>query len=222
MKKIIKIIVALILLAVTSLITVNLVVVIYGNKYILSDDKLNEVTLNDSYDCILVLGCGVYNDVPSPMLEDRLEAAVKLYFDGIAPKILMSGDHGTSNYDEVNVMRNYAIEHGVPEEDIFMDHAGFSTYESMKRAKVIFGCERVVIVTQKYHLYRAVFDARGTDIDAYGYVADKHIFVQQPYYSAREMLARAKDVLFTLIDSKEMYTGGPKIDIQGNGNMTIG
>ncbi|MCQ2482343.1 MAG: YdcF family protein [Clostridia bacterium] len=222
MKKIIKITVAAFLLAVIALTAANLFVVFYGKSYFFSETKIKELSDKDSYDCILVLGCGVYNDVPSPMLEDRLEAAVKLYFDGVAPKLLMSGDHGTSNYDEVNVMRNYAIEHGIPEEDIFMDHAGFSTYESMKRAKEIFGCEKMVIVTQKYHLYRAVFDARGTDIDAYGYVADKQVFVQQPYYSAREILARAKDVLFTIIDSKDMYMGGPEIDIHGNGNITIG
>ena len=102
------------------------------------------------------------------MLRDRLDEGIALYKAGCAPKILMSGDHGSEYYNEVSVMKNYAIKQGVPSEDIFLDHAGFSTYESMYRARAIFGAEKVVIVTQKYHLTRAVYNAKNLGMDAYG------------------------------------------------------
>ena len=120
----------------------------YGDIY-----TADNIEASEPYDCILVLGAGVNEDEPSDMLRDRLDTAIELYNTGIAPKILMSGDHGCEDYDEVNVMKNYAIAKGVPSEDIFMDHAGFSTYESLYRAKAVFGAERVVVVSQKYHLY---------------------------------------------------------------------
>lgn len=101
--------------------------------------------------CILVLGCGVRPDgTPSAMLEDRLKQGIALYNVGAAPKLLMSGDHGQESYDEVNVMRQYALNAGVPSADIFMDHAGFSTYESIYRARDIFGAKKIIIVTQRY------------------------------------------------------------------------
>ena len=97
-------------------------------------------------DCILVLGCGVRPDgTPSLMLTDRLETGIALYRAGAAGKLLMSGDHGTKDYDEVKTMKNIAKENGVPSKDIFMDHAGFSTYDSVYRAKEIFCVKKVII-----------------------------------------------------------------------------
>ena len=120
-------------------------------------------------DCILVLGCGVREDgSPSLMLRDRLEKGIELYKAGTAPKLLMSGDHGRKDYDEVNLMKDYAKERGIPSEDIFMDHAGFSTYDSMVRAKDIFCAEKVIVVSQEYHLYRALYLAEKLGLDAYG------------------------------------------------------
>ena len=120
-------------------------------------------------DCILVLGCGVReDDTPSLMLRDRLETGVALYEAGAAPKLLMSGDHGRKDYDEVNLMKDYAMEKGIPSEDIFMDHAGFSTYDSMVRARDIFCAKTVVIVSQEYHLYRALYLAEKLGLEAYG------------------------------------------------------
>lgn len=114
--------------------------------------KEEDATALSDVDCIIILGASVKNgDTPSPMLRDRLDEGIALYKAGCAPKILMSGDHGSEYYNEVSVMKNYAIKQGVPSEDIFLDHAGFSTYESMYRARAIFGAEKVVIVTQKYH-----------------------------------------------------------------------
>ena len=100
-------------------------------------------------DCIVVLGCKVYGDgSPSAMLEDRLKRGVALYDVGAAPKLLMSGDHGREDYDEVDAMKQYAIDAGIPSVDVFMDHAGFSTYETMYRAKEVFGADKILVVDQ--------------------------------------------------------------------------
>ena len=183
-----------------------------------------EDSLTDTgYDCIIVLGCQVWGDRPSHLLSDRLDVGIALYHAGVAPKILMSGDHGQTDYDEVNAMREYAMAHGVPSEDIFMDHAGFSTYESMYRAWDIFGIERAVVVTQKYHLYRALYDASAFGIEAVGTAAEGHTFARRlrVKWEVREVAARAKDVIWCLFKPEPTYRG-EKIDIHGNGEATMG
>lgn len=120
----------------------------------------DEAAVLGNVDCVLVLGCGVHPDgCPSDMLADRIAQGVALYENGTSPKLLMSGDHGRADYDEVNAMREMAVQAGLPADDVFMDHAGFSTYESMYRARDVFGAKRIVIVSQKYHLYRALYVA---------------------------------------------------------------
>ena len=180
-----------------------------------------EEILPGGYDCIIVLGCGVWGKTATPLLSDRLDAAIALYKAGVAPKLLMSGDHGRKDYDEVSVMRQYALDRGVPSEDIFMDHAGFSTYETMYRAWDIFGVKKAAVVTQKYHLYRALYDARAFGIEADGTVATGHVFAQQPYWEFREALARVKDFIWCIIKPEPTYRG-EKIDITGNGEVTLG
>ncbi len=171
-------------------------------------------------DAIVVLGCGVWNDgTPSPMLEARLEQGILLYQAGAADKILMSGDHAYEGYDEVNVMKQYAIDCGVPSEDIFMDHAGLSTYDSVWRAKNIFGCETVVFVSQEYHLYRAVYLAECLGMEAYGVSADFREYARQDYYDFREFFARGQAFVQGIIKPKAEY-GGEAIPIWGNGNVT--
>ena len=133
--------------------------------------------------------------------------------------MLMSGDHGKENYDEVNVMKGFATDRDVDSSDIFMDHAGFSTYESMYRAKEIFQAEKILIVTQKYHLYRAVYNARALGIDAYGVASDPRTYVGQTYRNIREVLARNKDFIYTIIKPEPTYLGEP-IPVYGNGNQT--
>lgn len=130
-------------------------------NFYIKDSTSNQIYSNlDDADCILILGAGIRNNSdPSPMLKDRLEIGIQLYHEKKAPKIIMSGDHGNKNHDEVNIMKNYAIEKNVPSSDIFMDHAGFSTYESIYRAKEIFHVKKMIIVTQEYHLYRALYIA---------------------------------------------------------------
>lgn len=170
-------------------------------------------------DCVLVLGAGVWGDNPSPMLEDRLLKGIELYNKGIAPKIIMSGDHGQDDYDEVNIMKEYAIKKGVPSEDIFMDHAGFSTYESIYRAKEIFGVKNLIIVTQEYHLYRALYIANRLGLNAYGVNSDPREYGGQLYREVREILARNKDFVKCMFKPEPTYLGD-FIPINGNGNLT--
>ncbi len=185
-------------------------------KYVLTPENAGE-----GYDCILVLGCGVHGDTPSHMLEDRLLQGVELCKNGASEKLLMSGDHGRKNYDEVNVMKDFAVERGIDSEDVFMDHAGFSTYESMYRARDIFKAEKILIVTQDYHLYRAIYDARALGLDAYGVASNPRSYSGQLYRDIREILARNKDFVYSIIQPEPTYLG-EAIPVQGNGNETNG
>ena len=171
-------------------------------------------------DCILVLGCLVRSEGnPSDMLADRLRRGVELYQAGAAPKLLMTGDHGQTNYDEVNTMKQYAMDEGIPSSDIFMDHAGFSTYESLYRARDIFQAKKILIVTQEYHLYRALYVAKALGLEAYGVSADYRNYSGQTMRDIREILARNKDFLTSIFQPKPTYLGDP-IPITGNGDLT--
>ncbi len=171
-------------------------------------------------DCILVLGCGVWADgQPSHMLEDRLKRSVEIYELGAAPKLLMSGDHGRVDYNEVQVMKNYAIAAGIPSENVFMDHAGFSTYESLYRARDIFCARKVIIVSQGYHLYRALYIARALGLEAYGVSADYRNYSGQIMREIREILARCKDVVTSVFMPEPTYLG-EQIPITGSGDAT--
>ena len=179
-----------------------------------------ETALLEGVDCIIVLGCQVKDDGRlSHMLEDRVKRGVALYHDGAAPKLLMSGDHGQEDYDEVAAMKRYAVENGVPVADVFMDHAGFSTYETMYRAKAIFGAEKVLIVTQRYHLYRALYIARQLGMEAYGVDADYRTYSGQTMRDIREVLARCKDFAMCIFKPEPTYLG-ETIPISGNGALT--
>lgn len=179
-----------------------------------------EASSLEDADCILILGCLVReNGEMSMMLKDRMDEGIALYHAGAAGKIIVSGDHGRTDYDEVNRMKEYAIENGVPAEDVFMDHAGFSTYESMYRARDIFGVKRLIVVTQKYHLYRAVYNARALGMDAFGVPSDPRRYGGQLYRDLREVLAQDKDFLYCLVQPKPTYLG-EAIPVQGNGNLT--
>lgn len=171
-------------------------------------------------DCILILGCGVREDgTPSLMLRDRLETGIALYEAGAAEKLLMSGDHGRKEYDEVNTMKDFAMERSIPSEDIFMDHAGFSTYDSMYRARDVFCAENVIIVTQEYHLNRALYVAEKLGLEAYGVAALDVNYHGQAYREFREMLARAKDFCTAWLQPKPKYLG-EAIPVSGNGDLT--
>ena len=171
-------------------------------------------------DCILVLGSGVLpGGVPGKVLTDRLDKSLFLYENGTSEKLLMSGDHGRESYDEVNVMKDYAIERGVPSENVFMDHAGFSTYESMYRAAAVFEVEKAVVVTQGYHLYRSVYNALSMGIDAYGVASDLESYRGSFSREIRECLAIVKDFVYCIFQPKPTYLG-EVIPVSGNGDLT--
>lgn len=153
------------------------------------------------------------------MLKDRLDEGIRLYQQGVSDRLLMSGDHGRKDYDEVNRMKEYALERGVPSEAVFMDHAGFSTYESMYRARDIFQVKQIVVVTQKYHMYRALYVASAMGLEAYGVASDPRPYGGQLYRDIRELLARPKDLLYTLFKPEPAYLG-EVIPVSGNGDAT--
>lgn len=218
-RKTLKVFIILIIIAtIFSLIGlgINFYVINTTKDQILTYEDLKDI---DNIDCILVLGAGIRNNNPSPMLEARLLEGINLYNEGISNKILMSGDHGQDNYDEVNVMKRYALEKGINSEDVFMDHAGFSTYDSIYRAKKIFGAKKIIIVTQKYHLYRALYIANELGIEAYGINSDPRSYRGQFKREVREILARNKDFIKAKIKPKPTYLGEP-IPVSGNGDIT--
>ena len=212
------VILATFLTGVLAVAGINIYMISFSNKYTMTSQEAAELT---DVDCIMVLGCGVRGNSPTPLLADRLQRGVEVFELGAAPKILMSGDHGQENYDEVNVMKQYALDSGITEADIFMDHAGFSTYESMYRAKEIFGVKKMIIVTQKYHLSRALYIANKLGIEAYGVASDYRTFSGQLGRDAREVLARVKDMFTTIFKPKPTYLG-EAIPISGDGTATNG
>lgn len=209
---------ALMILGILSCIAVNGFVKSSAQRQITSIEELEGQ--DGAADAVLVLGAQVKADgTPSKMLKERLDTGIEVYKAGLTDRIIMSGDHGRKDYDEVNTMKNYAIEQGVPAEHIFMDHAGFSTYESMYRAKEIFQADKVIVVTQKYHLYRAVYDAEAMGIAAWGVPCDTKVYSGDKYRKFREALARIKDVGYTLIKPEPACLGAA-IPVSGNGNVT--
>ena len=153
------------------------------------------------------------------MLADRVSTAVELYKEGKVKKLLLTGDHGKSSYDEVNSMRKYAEARGVPNSDIFMDHAGFSTYDSMYRARDVFQVDSAVIVTQDFHLPRAVYTARRLGLQATGISADRDDYPGVEINHLREVPARVKAFLQLAAGSKPRFLG-PAIAITGDGRAS--
>lgn len=179
-----------------------------------------EEVVRSHADCILVLGAGITPDGrPSYMLRDRLDKGIELYEAGAAPKLLLSGDNGQERYDEVNAMKQYVLERGIPETDIFLDHAGFSTYESMYRAKAVFQVESAIVVTQKYHLYRSLYIAEQLGLETTGTSALEKRYVGQWSRDVRELLARNKDFVQTIFKPEPRFLG-EVIPISGDGRLT--
>lgn len=169
---------------------INLYMVHTGGKQIYTVEQMR----GSKADCILVLGAGLKPDgSPSDMLRDRLSFACDLWEEGVSDTVLVSGDRASESYDEVTAMKNYLLAHGVPEEAIVEDPMGYSTSESLKRAKDVFGYENVVVVTQRYHLYRALYIAQKTGLDAKGVNSDPYTYRGQVLRDIREFAARIKD-----------------------------
>lgn len=181
-----------------------------------------EHPLDGAPDCALVLGAGVRDDgSPSDVLRDRLDEALELHRRGRVTRILVSGDHRTASYDEPNAMRRYLEGRGVPREAIFMDHAGFDTYSSMWRARHVFGASRVVVVTQRFHLSRAVFVARSLGMDAEGSAADRRPYRGMAWLELREVASRTKAIVDVAV-GRRAHHGGAPIDLAGDGRTTSG
>ena len=216
-RRIFAIFVCLCILGISAVTVINASVKWSTAQQILTPEEAEKL---EDVDCILVLGCAVKEDGrPSDMLHDRLQRGVALYDLGAAPKLLMSGDHGRKEYDEVAAMKQFAVDAGIASSDVFMDHAGFSTYESIYRAKEIFQADRILIVTQEYHLYRALYIANCLGVEAYGVDADYRTYIGQTMRDLREVLARNKDFLTCIFKPEPTYLGDV-IPIFGDGNLT--
>lgn len=206
-----------------SLIVIGLGAIMIIDAYVISNSKeyiKEDTKLIQDADAIVILGCQVKEDgTLSLMLRDRLNKGVELYKAGVAPKVIVSGDHTREDYDEVNAMKNYLIENGIPSSDIFMDHAGIATYDTMYRAKNIFGVEKCVAVTQNYHLYRTIYIGNKLGMETYGYASEGENYFGQAMRDLRETLARNKDFVKCIFKPKSTYLG-ESIPVSGNGDVT--
>lgn len=214
MKRKIKLIIISILIVILIILTVlNVYVYILGKKYIATSiDKLSHAQV------AIILGAAVSTKgIPSSVLEDRIVTAISLYKQGKVSKILMSGGNPSVTNNEVDPVRKILIVQGIPSEDIFLDHAGFDTYSSMYRAKAIFNISSAIIVTQEFHLPRAVYTARSLGIDAYGLAADRGKYSIKNYL--RELLSRPNAFISVFLHKLPKYLG-PLIPITGDGSTT--
>ncbi len=185
--------IAIVALVLIFLLTVNFIVIAGAGKITVGN---KDYSIDKKYDAIVVLGAGLRPDgTPSNMLEDRLKGAIELYEKGVSSKIILSGDCSGEDYDEVSSMKKFCIDNGVPEDVIVRDDKGFSTYETMENVVEKMGYKSVIVVTQKYHLYRSVYIARRMGADADGFSTDyrEYIFWAQRKRDVRELVARIKD-----------------------------
>lgn len=155
--------------------------------------EVDEITSVGETEYIMVLGCGIRGDKPSDMLEDRLLRVLEVAQKLPEAKLILSGNNAGPEYNEVGVMKSYCISKGFDENKIICDDNGFSTGASVTNMKNVYGVRKAVIVTQKYHLYRALHIASKYDIEAYGVASNQRRYAHQIYYSLREVLARNKD-----------------------------
>ena len=192
---------------------INVIVIETAKPLIVTPEQAMDMVNEDGMaDCILVLGASVFPDSPSLILADRLDKGIELFGLGASKIMLFSGDNGTVDYNEVQVMKDYALEHGksagLEASNIYLDYAGFSTYDSAVRCKEIFGAKRVIIVTQRYHLYRAVYNAKMAGLDVVGVAAEDTNYGQLPR-DIREVPARVKDFFLSHIGFSPKIMGDP-------------
>ncbi len=216
-KKIRNVLIGILLLGVLGVLSVvgmDWYVMKTGEKHITTMDAARQA------DAAIVLGALVWGDEVSPTLAQRLEMGYEVYAAGKAKKIIVSGDHGRIEYNEVNAMRKYLMEKGVPKEDIFMDHAGFNTYDTLYRARDVFDVKTAIVVTQREHLLRALYIADRLKMNVQGIEAGQYDSNEIKYQRPREYLARVKAVLqCEVLHSKPKYLG-EVIPISGSGIAT--
>ena len=217
---------AVLYLLILAILFVSLVCVVSASvktatkPYMLTRYDARELLSDGEYDCILVLGAGLQADgSPSPMLYDRVKVACGLYAAHPETPLLMSGDH-SGYYNEVGAMKTLATEEfGAASEDVFLDHEGYSTYESIYRAREMFGARRVLIVTQEYHLYRALYIAGSLGLDAVGVAADERPYTKRIRRETREIFATYKDMFLSEI-GEDIGDVDASVDLDGNGDLT--
>ena len=195
------------------ILVINLVVIRTAAPLIITAEEASALMSEEgAADCILVLGASVTEYGPSPMLANRLDTAMGLFGLGVSNIMLFSGDNGQVEYNEVQAMKNYALKNGgdigLEAANIYLDYAGFSTYDSAIRCKDVFQAERVVIVTQRYHLYRAIFNAKLAGLDVVGVAAADGKSSQLPR-DLREIPARVKDFFLSHIRHTPKIMGDP-------------
>lgn len=209
----------IVILVAFFILSINIYIMKSTEKYVFA-----EIADLPNKQAVLVLGAHVNGNILSPVLQDRVGAGVDIYKKGKVQKILLSGDHGKKDYDEVNAMREFVLGENpemVKPEDVFMDHAGFDTYDSVVRAREVFCAESLIIVTQKFHINRAVYLARMIGLDAVGFAIDETKYqknIRESWYM-RENLSRVKAFIDILKSSKPKYLG-EKIPLSGDGRET--
>ena len=233
-----KILVAVALLAAIAVLVPNLIMVLGQRSNLRTVDELaSQVPILDedllagqeagkgaqpAYECIMVLGAAVRPDgTPSPMLQERLDTGIELYKRGVAPKLLMSGDNSSDRetYDEVWNMKAYAVAAGVPSEDVFCDHAGLCTYDRAYRLYHVFGVRKAVVVSQRSHLYRALYDTASFKIEAVGVPCDQEEHGVRIVYYVRELAARLSDFVKVLTRQNATYLSEP-VSLDQSGDVT--
>lgn len=192
----------------------NAIVLRGGSARVASADRVAPAPV------IVVLGAGIHPDgTPTEILADRLATAADLYRAGRAPRILCSGDHGKASHDETGVMTRWLEDHGIPPEAIFLDHAGFDSWNTVVRARRVFGVTAAIFVTQAYHLPRVLWTASHEGIDAQGVAADRHEYPAMAWYQTREVVSRTK-ATFDVAVGRGAHVLGPSIDLAGDGRVT--
>jgi SanA protein len=196
-KRIYKIIALVLLLAILYFIAVPFIIVQNGKHRIYTD-----VNKMPDYNIAIVFGAGLTEEGrPNSMLRDRLDSVANLYYDEKIGRILLSGDNSCAYYNEPQAMYEYLLyEHDIRAEDLVRDYAGLRTYDTCARAKNIWGVDKALLISQGYHLSRAIFTCQGLGIESTGYSATKYGYLGETYYKSREILALHKafwDVYFS-------------------------
>jgi len=214
LKKYLKIFLYLIIIGLVAVLSVNVYVKSSTKKYI--SHTLKKFPKNDVG---IIFGAGINGDQPSKYLKDRLDAGILLYKAKRINKILLSGDNGREEYDELTVMKNYCFSHGVDTTKIFIDYAGFDTYSTMYRAKHIFKIKKATLISQEYHLNRAIYIGQKLGIKSVGYSANKGEYLGYKYVTFREYLSIFKSFFDVLRNREPRFLGNP-ININGPSNYS--
>ncbi len=215
-----RILAVAVLAAIVAVVVANGAVIMTTRGQVHTVARTTELNASQPADAVVVLGASVRPDgTPSDILADRLEVAVDLYREGAARVIIVSGDNRSSHYNESDAMKAFCVKAGVPSENVYVDHGGVGTYESMYRAAHVFGAKRIIVTTQAYHLYRAMFIGERCGMDVQGVASDKGAYDNQSLYSAREVVARTKDFFAALLHLP-VNTDGETVSLAASGDLT--